>query len=61
MLRKFLKNAARRFGARYFVTTQWSNLQKVRPDAASFLEGYEEVSVPGAPGDTNVRDLRRKK
>jgi 4-amino-4-deoxy-L-arabinose transferase-like glycosyltransferase len=51
----------RRLGARYFVTTQWSNLQKVRPEATSFLEGYEEVQVPGAPADTDVRDLRRRK
>jgi hypothetical protein len=49
----------RRLGARYFVTTQWSYLARVRPDAASFLERYEIVTVPGLPPDTVVRDLRR--
>jgi hypothetical protein len=51
----------RRLGARYFVTTQWSGLSRARPEAAAFLERYEEVSVPGAPGDTVVRDLRRSR
>ena len=32
----------RRLGARYFVTTQWSHLARVRPDATSFLERYED-------------------
>jgi hypothetical protein len=49
----------RRFGARYFVTTQWSTLARVRPDATVFLERYEVVTIPGAPPDTVVRDLRR--
>ena len=39
----------RRLGARYFVTTQWSNLARVRPEATAFLERYEMVTVPGAP------------
>jgi 4-amino-4-deoxy-L-arabinose transferase-like glycosyltransferase len=51
----------RRLGARYFVTTQWSNLARVRPEATAFLERYELVSVPGAPTDTVVRDLRRSR
>jgi 4-amino-4-deoxy-L-arabinose transferase-like glycosyltransferase len=51
----------RRLGARYFVTTQWSNLSRVRPEATAFLERYDVVSVPGAPGDTVVRDLRRSR
>jgi 4-amino-4-deoxy-L-arabinose transferase-like glycosyltransferase len=51
----------RRLGARYFVTTQWSNLARVRPEATSFLERYEAVDVPGAPQDTVVRDLRRSR
>jgi 4-amino-4-deoxy-L-arabinose transferase-like glycosyltransferase len=50
----------RRLGARYFVTTQWSGFSRARPDAASFLEHFELVTVPGAPGDTVVRDLRRR-
>ena len=28
----------RRLGARYLVTTQWSHVQRTRPEAASFLE-----------------------
>jgi hypothetical protein len=51
----------RRLGARYFVTTQWSGLSRVRPDATAFLERYDVVTVPGAPGDTVVRDLRRSR
>jgi 4-amino-4-deoxy-L-arabinose transferase-like glycosyltransferase len=49
----------RRLGARYFVTTQWSTLARVRPDATAFLERYEPVALPGAPQDTVMRDLRR--
>jgi 4-amino-4-deoxy-L-arabinose transferase-like glycosyltransferase len=49
----------RRLGARYFVTTQWSTLVRVRPDATAFLERYEPVALPGAPQDTVVLDLRR--
>ena len=50
----------RRLGARYFVTTQWSNLSRVRPDTADFLQRFEELTIPGAPADTSVvRDLRR--
>jgi 4-amino-4-deoxy-L-arabinose transferase-like glycosyltransferase len=51
----------RRLGARYFITTQWSHLERARPDATSFLERYEEVTVPGVPRDTVVRDLRRSR
>jgi len=49
----------RQIGARYFVTTQWSNLAKLRPEATAFLERYEVVPLPDAPGDTVMRDLRR--
>jgi 4-amino-4-deoxy-L-arabinose transferase-like glycosyltransferase len=49
----------RRLGARYFVTTRWSHLTGERPEATAFLERYEEVPIPGLPGDTVVRDLRR--
>jgi 4-amino-4-deoxy-L-arabinose transferase-like glycosyltransferase len=51
----------RRLGARYFITTQWSHLARARPDATTFLERYEEVTVPGVPRDTVVRDLRRSR
>ena len=48
----------RRQGARYFVTTQWSNFKKVRPEAAAYLERYRPVELPGAPGDTVMVELR---
>jgi 4-amino-4-deoxy-L-arabinose transferase-like glycosyltransferase len=51
----------RRLGARYFVTTQWSHLARLRPEAAAFLERFEEVAIPGLPRDSVVRDLRRSR
>lgn len=48
----------RRLGARYFVSTRWSEVKKTRPDAAAFLEQYREVPLPGAPNDTLMFDLR---
>lgn len=51
----------RQLGARYFVTTQWSEVKKLRPEAAAFLERYEEVGLAGAPGNTRLVDLRRRK
>jgi len=48
----------RRLGARYFVTTRWMELKKVSPEAAAFLERYQDVAIDGAPGDTRLIDLR---
>jgi 4-amino-4-deoxy-L-arabinose transferase-like glycosyltransferase len=48
----------RRLGARYFVSTRWSEVKKTRPDAAAFLERYREVPLAGAPTDTLMFDLR---
>jgi 4-amino-4-deoxy-L-arabinose transferase-like glycosyltransferase len=48
----------RGLGARYFVSTQWSEVKRTRPDAAAFLERYREVPLPGAPADTLMFDLR---
>jgi hypothetical protein len=48
----------RGLGARYFVTTQWSTFKQARPEAAAFLERYRAVSLPGAPGDTMMFELR---
>lgn len=51
----------RRLGARYFVTTRWSEFKSVRPDSAAFLEMYEDVAIDGAPGNTRLIDLRLRK
>src|SRR5262249_10175914 len=51
----------RRLGARYFVTTRWTELKNVRPDAAAFLEMYQDVSITGSPADTRLIDLRLRK
>jgi hypothetical protein len=48
----------RRLGARYFITTQWSHFKDARPEAASYLERYRTVNIPGVPGDTVVFELR---
>jgi hypothetical protein len=48
----------RGLGARYFVSTRWSEVKRTRPDAAAFLERYREVPLPGAPADTLMFDLR---
>jgi len=51
----------RRLGARYFVTTRWSELKSVRPEAAAFLDMYQDVGLAGAPADTRLIDLRLRK
>ncbi len=51
----------RRLGARYFVTTRWAELKNVRPEAAAFLERYQDVAIDGAPGDTRLIDLRMRR
>jgi hypothetical protein len=48
----------RRLGARYFVTTRWTQLKSERPEAAAFLEQYQQLSIAGAPADTRLFDLR---
>jgi 4-amino-4-deoxy-L-arabinose transferase-like glycosyltransferase len=48
----------RRLGARYFVTTQWPAFRQAHPDTADYLQRYPPVSVPGAPRDTVVFELR---
>jgi hypothetical protein len=40
------------------VTTRWSELKSVRPEAAAFLEMYQDVAIDGAPSDTRLIDLR---
>ena len=57
----FVIDNLRRLGARYFVTTRWSELKSVRPEAAAFLEMYQDVAIDGAPGDTRLIDLRLRK
>jgi len=51
----------RRLGARYFVTTRWTELKNVRPEAAAFLDLYQDVGIDGAPPDTRLIDLRLRK
>ena len=48
-------------GARYFVTTQWSQIRERAPDAAAVLEGYAEVPLDRPPGDTVMLDLRLRR
>ncbi len=51
----------RRLGARYFVTTRWSEMKRVKPETAAFLDTYQDVSIGGAPADTRLIDLRLRK
>jgi hypothetical protein len=51
----------RRLGARYFVTTRWRELKTERPEAAAFLEMYQDLSITGVPADTRLVDLRLRK
>ena len=51
----------RGLGARYFVSTRWSDVQRERPDAAAVLEKYQDVLLVGAPPDTRLVDLRLRK
>jgi hypothetical protein len=51
----------RRLGARYFVTTRWSELKRESPEAAAFLEMYQDLSITGVPADTRLVDLRLRK
>ncbi len=50
-----------RLGARYFVTTRWRELKRDRPEAAAFLETYQDLSITGLPADTRLVDLRLRK
>jgi 4-amino-4-deoxy-L-arabinose transferase-like glycosyltransferase len=51
----------RRLGARYFITTRWRELKSERPEAAAFLEMYQDLPLAGVPGDTRFVDLRLRK
>ena len=51
----------RGLGARYFVTTRWSDLKSEKPEAAASLEKYQDISIMGAPADTRLIDLRLRK
>jgi hypothetical protein len=48
-------------GARYFVTTRWSEVQRMRPEAATFVDRYRELKLSGLPRDTRILDLRAYK
>lgn len=49
----------RGLGARYFVTTRWSDLKRERPQTAAFLEMY--LDLLNTPEDTRLVDLRQRK
>jgi hypothetical protein len=51
----------RQLGARYFVTTRWTEFKTARPETASYLELYQDVPVDGAPPGTRLIDLRQRK
>ena len=51
----------RGLGARYFITTRWSDLKKERREAAAVLEQYQDLLIVGAPEDTRLVDLRVRK
>ena len=50
----------RRLGARYFVTTRWQEVKSARPEAAAFIELFQDVPVDGAPPGTRLIDLRQR-
>jgi 4-amino-4-deoxy-L-arabinose transferase-like glycosyltransferase len=49
----------RRFGADYFVTTDWSDLQKDNGDLSNYLSRYRPIPLPGGPAGTLLFDLRQ--
>ena len=51
----------RQLGARYFVTTRWPEVKNVRPEAAAFLELFQDVPTGGAPAGTRLIDLRQRR
>ncbi len=51
----------RQLGARYFVTTRWPEVKNAKPDAAAFLELYQDVPIDGAPAGTRLIDLRQRR
>jgi 4-amino-4-deoxy-L-arabinose transferase-like glycosyltransferase len=48
----------RRVGAGYFVTTDWSDVQRDNRDLADYLTRYRPVPLSGEPAGTRVFDLR---
>jgi len=51
----------RGLGARYFVTTRWSDLERERPETTAVLEQYQDLLITGAPADTRLLDLQLRK
>jgi hypothetical protein len=45
------------YRARYFATTQWTDLSRVHPDLVAYLRTKRQVPVPGNPRDTVLFDL----
>ncbi len=45
-------------GARYFVTTAWSDIERVQPDVATYLKMFPKVALPpGSPGNMMAFDI----
>jgi len=54
-----VERLAEEFGAAYFTTTNWPGLADRQPVLADFLKTRYQVTLPGAPRDTVLFDLRR--
>jgi 4-amino-4-deoxy-L-arabinose transferase-like glycosyltransferase len=49
----------KRRGARFFVSTVWSRIERERPETATYLRVYQSVELRGAPRDMAVFDLTK--
>ena len=45
------------YHARYFATTQWTDLAKAHPDLVAYLATKSQVAIPGNPRDTVLFNL----
>jgi hypothetical protein len=45
-----------RYGARYFVSLNWSDIERLQPDVVAYLKKY--VDIPVAAIDTRLYELR---
>jgi hypothetical protein len=53
-----VKNLERK-GARYFATTEWSELQRAQPDLVAYLHEHKTIALTSAPPETVLIDLFR--
>ena len=47
----------KRRGARFFVSTVWSRIERERPETADYLRLYRQLDLHDAPRDTVVFDI----